>query len=131
MKNKFLKLALFCQRFGFFHGIKIVSKTFFSKKNNLVSIKLPEIKYPIFIRAKSSDEFTFQQIFVKLEYNFATENYPENIIDAGSNTGLAAIYFANKYPDAKIFCFEPEASNFSILENPFRYWQGGIIWAQK
>jgi FkbM family methyltransferase len=41
---------------------------------------------------------------------------PKIIVDAGANIGLSAIYFANKYKDAKIIAIEPEDSNFSVLE---------------
>jgi FkbM family methyltransferase len=38
------------------------------------------------------------------------------IIDAGANIGLSALFFANKYPDAKIFAIEPEETNYKLLE---------------
>lgn len=37
-------------------------------------------------------------------------------MDAGANIGLSSIYFANKYPDAKIISIEPEESNFKLLK---------------
>jgi FkbM family methyltransferase len=49
-------------------------------------------------------------------YDFDASPHPEIIIDAGANIGLASIYFANKFPDAKIFAIEPEESNFKLLQ---------------
>lgn len=116
MKNKFLKLALFCQRYGFLRGIKILAAVFLSKKNKLVKLKLPGIIHPVFLRSKSSDEFILQQIFIKEEYTFKVNKEPNIIIDAGANIGFAAVYFANKFPDAQIICLEPEPNNFEILQ---------------
>ena len=33
----------------------------------------------------------------------------------GGNVGLAALYFANAYPDAKIVSVEPESNNYNML----------------
>ena len=41
---------------------------------------------------------------------------PSLIIDAGANVGLSAVFFANKYPAAKIIALEPEVSNFAVLK---------------
>jgi len=41
---------------------------------------------------------------------------PKVIIDAGAHIGLASIYFANKYPEAKIIAIEPEENNFALLK---------------
>ncbi len=116
MKNKFYKLALYCQKFGFIKGLQIILTSVLGKKNQLVQIRLPNIKHPIFFRRRSSDEYIFQHIFIREEYNFEVVGVPSTIIDAGANVGFAAIYFANKFPDATIVCLEPESSNFRLLQ---------------
>jgi FkbM family methyltransferase len=40
---------------------------------------------------------------------------PEVIVDAGANIGTSAIYFARRFPDARIFALEPESENFQLL----------------
>lgn len=81
-----------------------------------------DCKHPFRLRIPSSDPSTYKQIFINQEYDFLVENQPKVIIDAGANIGLASIYFANKYPDAKIIAIEPEQSNFELLkENTAAY----------
>lgn len=75
-----------------------------------------DCKYPFRLRIPSSDFSTYQQVFVNNEYDFLVETYPRVIVDAGANIGLASIYFANRYPQAKIIAIEPERSNFELLE---------------
>lgn len=44
---------------------------------------------------------------------------PENvrvIVDCGANVGITALYFASRYPKAKIYCIEPHPDNFEILK---------------
>lgn len=130
MKNKFLKLALYCQKFGFITGTKILIKIFFGKRDQLVSISLPGFQHPIFLRAKSSDEYIFQQIFIQEEYAFISEKKPETIIDAGANIGFAAVYFSNKFPSAKIICLEPESTNYALLKQNTSFYTN-IISIQK
>ena len=70
--------------------------------------------HPIWLRSGTSDMNTFLQVLVDEEYDFPV-NRPAAIIDAGANIGLASIWFASKYPDARIIAVEPEKSNFDVL----------------
>jgi FkbM family methyltransferase len=42
---------------------------------------------------------------------------PQIIIDGGAYVGFSSIYFALKYPKAKIFAVEPEEGNFRLLSS--------------
>jgi FkbM family methyltransferase len=86
------------------------------KFGNLGKAYLPGMAGPVFFRARTSDVSTFRQIFVHKAYAINLDFYPETIIDAGANIGLAAIYFADRFPEAKVISIEPEKSNFSLLE---------------
>jgi FkbM family methyltransferase len=55
-------------------------------------------------------------VFLLQEYDFDVSRAPRTIVDAGANIGLASIYFANRYPDAKIIAIEAERSNFEVLQ---------------
>lgn len=81
----------------------------------VVSVKVPRLRHPIWLRAGGSDYFTFHQVFTDLQYHHDLAITPSFIIDAGANIGLAAIYFANEYPHAQIFSIEPADDNFEIL----------------
>jgi FkbM family methyltransferase len=37
------------------------------------------------------------------------------IIDCGANVGITALFFASRYPNARIFCVEAHPDNFNIL----------------
>jgi FkbM family methyltransferase len=90
----------------------------FSNKIPCVSIqRKPEIAaYPIFLRYPSTDLSTYKQVFEDFSYNFALNHEPQTIVDAGANIGLASVYFANKYPNAKIISVELEKNNFEMLK---------------
>jgi FkbM family methyltransferase len=85
------------------------------KKGKTDCIKVPGVKAPMSLRSKTSDIPTFYEIFWKKEYDIALDFIPRIIIDAGSNVGLAGIFFANKYEGAEIISIEPEKSNFEIM----------------
>ena len=72
-------------------------------------------EYPVYLRMPSTDIFTYQQIFHRRDYEFKVNEEPRTIIDAGANIGLASIYLANKFPNARIIALEPEASNARLL----------------
>ncbi len=75
----------------------------------------PGVPAPVSIRLPSSDVLTFWQVFVDQEYAISVRRPPRTIIDAGANIGLASIYFATRFPEARIVAIEPEKSNFEML----------------
>ena len=114
---------------GFVSFIKI--KTGFTK-----SIKLKNVAQNIWLRSNSSDVTTFKHIFAHNDYDYDVKPLPKVIIDAGANVGLASIYFANRYPSAKIIAIELAPSYFKILlKNTSNYEQiktvNAGIWHKK
>lgn len=72
-------------------------------------------KKPLCLRIPSSDVEVYKQVFMRNEYEFKVNREPKFIVDAGANIGLASIYFANRFPSAKIIAIEPEGNNFRLL----------------
>lgn len=97
---------------GFLYAIKgrVTNSTAFFK------VSRRDCKHPILLRIPTSDVPTYRQVFIDKEYDFEVERQPKVIVDAGANIGLASIYFANKFPGAKIISIEPEQSNFELLK---------------
>jgi FkbM family methyltransferase len=111
MKNKTLLLLKYIHRFGFCQGLKV-----FVLLKILESQEVKLKKYPkIFLRKHTTDLDVFNQILVNREYNLTEDIKPKFIIDAGANIGLTSLFFADKYPDAKIFAIEPEKENYNML----------------
>jgi hypothetical protein len=96
-------------------GLIAAVKGKITKVTALLKINRIDIKAPFFLRVPSLDVWTFDQIFIKQEYDFDVKRTPKVIVDAGANIGLASIYFSNKFPDSKIIAIEPEESNLEIL----------------
>ena len=82
----------------------------------IMSVKPPQANHPTLLRVPSTDVATYQQIFQSEEYRFEVGRPPRTIVDAGANVGLASVYFANRYPEARIYAVEPETGNFQLLE---------------
>jgi FkbM family methyltransferase len=82
----------------------------------IAKILRPGIRFPFYLRVRTSDYHCYKQIFDGQEYAFQVSRQPRTIIDAGANIGLASIYFANKFPNARIISIEPEISNYELLE---------------
>jgi FkbM family methyltransferase len=85
-----------------------------------VAIRPPYIRNPVHLRLKTSDEATYVQILLWGQYAFDLPFSPRVIVDAGANVGMASIFFAHKYPGAKIIAMEAEASNFDVLARNVR-----------
>jgi FkbM family methyltransferase len=83
-----------------------------------LSIIVPGFLFPVYIRSDTSDLKLFQNIFIDQAYN--SRHLPTNakiIIDLGANIGLTSVFFANKYPNARIVSVESDQENFKILQN--------------
>lgn len=71
--------------------------------------------HPVRLRLRSSDMGVFRQVFMLSEYSCGLSKSPRVIVDAGANIGLSTVYYANKYPQARVIAIEPEKSNFALL----------------
>ena len=75
---------------------------------------------PLHYRPGSSDVFDIYEILLKKGHKAAywlpQTLEPTVILDIGANIGLAAIYLGNRFPEARIVCFEPMTDNFALLQ---------------
>jgi FkbM family methyltransferase len=101
--------------FGIIKGLYYFIKLWFKK--GIISIKIDNIKYPLFLRGRTTDINVFEEVIMNKAYNLTFINRTPNvIIDCGANIGLTSIFFSNLYPESKIICVEPETSNFNLLQ---------------
>ena len=74
----------------------------------------------VFYRSGTTDPFVLYQVLLKggrkAEYYVPPAIRPRTILDIGSNIGASIIYFHHRFPDAKIFGFEPHPDTFRILK---------------
>jgi FkbM family methyltransferase len=85
-----------------------------------ITVHPPGIQEPLHIRTQTSDESAYEQILLHSQYAFDLPFSPKTIVDAGANIGMASIYFAHTYPEAKVIAIEAEASNFAVLARNVR-----------
>lgn len=60
-----------------------------------------------FLRNNGTDAGIFGQVFIDGQYEIPISFKPKTIIDAGANIGLAALYFADKFPISKLWRWNP------------------------
>ena len=73
--------------------------------------------YSLSFRDYASFIVMYEEIFMALEYHFIASTPAPLIIDAGSNIGMAALFFTMLYPRSRIICFEPSHSSYAYLQN--------------
>src|SRR3954453_19511957 len=54
-------------------------------------------------------------IFVERNYDVEPLSSPKVIVDLGSNIGLSVVFFASKYPGARVLGVEPDPGAFELL----------------
>ncbi len=77
--------------------------------------------------------YTLDEIFTSNVYEFNSENDNPLIIDCGANIGLSILFFKQQYPDAIIYAFEPDTTNYNYLKkNIISYkWENSVFPFQK
>lgn len=108
------KLADYRRAFGNI-GLLYAARSFISSTPVEIAFRPSGVPHPVHLRLKTSDLSTFLKIFVARDYDFPVSAAPEVIVDAGANVGLSSVWYANRYPGARIVAVEPEPSNFAIL----------------
>lgn len=82
------------------------------------AIKVPFIKYPIYIRHTDfADNQVFNEVILKRAYASIDSNKEQvvRILDLGANIGLSATSFLSEYPNAALCVVEPDPENYKLL----------------
>jgi FkbM family methyltransferase len=111
-----IRLILLIRNYGAVIGTSLWIQIALQRGSITLRSKL--FRNSIRLRSKDSDLDIFNQVFVELQYQWKDIELlqPRVIMDAGANIGLAALYFARLFPDARICCVEPDAANFTLLQ---------------
>jgi FkbM family methyltransferase len=115
LRDRVKRVRAYVRAFGLLRGPYLLAKIRAARRG-LVRIDVPALGAPIFVRPRTSDKPTFEQVFVFGGYDTAFITFrPEVIVDAGANAGFATRFLAQRYPWARIVAIEPEPSNFELL----------------
>lgn len=68
-----------------------------------------------------------RHVFITEQYRLDAVGPPDVIVDAGSNIGLATLYFRMAYPKASIVALEPDPIAFRRLQINTRRWPGIVL----
>jgi FkbM family methyltransferase len=102
-----------------------------SSETWIVTGREPGFSHELTLRKRTSDWSTFDQVFLANDYNLRRYSWAAKIqnlyagilaggevpliLDLGANIGLASLYFAKNWPQARITALEPEKRNFDLL----------------
>lgn len=76
----------------------------------------PTLDHGVRLRLHTSDTMVFHCVFVAEEYRFGLpSSSPRVIVDAGANIGLSAIFYAQRFPQARIIAVEAQQSNYELM----------------
>lgn len=81
-----------------------------------IECRFPGIRSTIVLRPGHFDLKVLRAVLLEEEYRVELTEAPAVIVDAGAHIGLSAVYFANRYPEARIFSLEPNPENFAVLK---------------
>ncbi len=109
MASRFKKMV---KAFGLVDAIKLYCRVKIKPYGELSASKY---KGHFHLRPNTSDYYTFDQVFLRDQYNIQFPFELKNIIDAGANIGLASVYFSRKYPLSNIVAIEPSKENYEVL----------------
>jgi FkbM family methyltransferase len=110
------------RKFGAYHyafgcrGFWLAVRTKLSRRIREEEAVPPSSSHPLCLRLKTSDLDAYTKIFMQREYDIPLGKEPKVIVDAGANVGFASVFFAIKYPKAKVVAIEPEGTNFVLLK---------------
>ena len=126
----------YIKAFGFISGMRLLfqnEKKWSRESDTICKINTPNVDFPIYLRNSVSDRSIFWQCIVTTQYetsifkehkdkldlyyeNLIKNRNPPIILDCGANIGLSTIYYASKYPEARIVAIEPDGKNFEMLK---------------
>ena len=99
------------------HGWSKLVNRVMGTKPVTVQLQFPEAM-PFCYRPGTTDLLVLEQVFLDREYHvdpIAPESI-EYIVDLGSNIGVTAMFWAQRYPRARMALVEPDPDNFKLLQ---------------
>ena len=96
-------------------GLFLGAKARILRRQIEVSVKHAALLHPLYLRLRTTDVASCREILIRGQYECHLDRTPRVIVDGGANIGLAAVFYANRYPGARIIALEPESSNYTML----------------
>ena len=120
--TRWQRLKEYYTSFGLGAVAGVIAFRLFGRPQEL-TVRPVELRHPVRLRPGTTDGRVFRDVVRGGEYELVEmDRSPQTIVDVGANIGITSIYFANRYPEARIIAVEPEASNYEILvRNAARY----------
>jgi len=123
----------YVRRFGLPHGLRLLGQIERGRGESprIRRYRVPGFAAPIYLRDSLADHSMFWQCLVRCQYDF--RRFPQSerlfaryresvrrgtrplIIDCGGNIGLATVWLATQFPDARVCTIEPERKNLEVL----------------
>lgn len=79
------------------------------------AVRLASYPEPIWMRPRTADRNMFADVLLDREYAVDLDPPPAWILDAGANVGYTSLFFATRWPQARIIALEPAADNHAVL----------------
>jgi len=85
-------------------------------------LALPNAPLATALRTHAGDLSILYEIFWQRAYDLPAlrDGQFRTVVDVGANVGLAALFFLQRFPVARLICVEPEAANFRLLQANLR-----------
>jgi FkbM family methyltransferase len=101
-------------------GLLVGARARLSSAPIVMTVAVPGLLHPVYLRARTTDVSLCREIFLNNAYDSDFAEPPQSvfrvIIDAGANIGLSAVFYANRFTNARIIAIEPEPSNYEMLK---------------
>jgi FkbM family methyltransferase len=81
----------------------------------LLSVQHPSLAGRVWLRLGSTDISVAGKVILEREYVLPLARDPAVIVDAGAYTGISSLWFASRYPNARILALEPDPANYELL----------------
>lgn len=101
-----------------------------------MQLRLGGLPHPVECRPRGSDVQCLWQIFGLRDCQVELPEDPEVIIDAGANVGYASVFYATKYPGARIIAVEPDRENLAVAAANLSHYSNvtlvrGGLWSRR
>jgi FkbM family methyltransferase len=79
-----------------------------------LTVSIDGLTHPLTITPSMVDLQVLSGVLIDREYDLPLDR-PHAIVDLGAHIGVAACWFASRYPAATVIAVEPEPDNFALL----------------